>query len=520
MTNRKIIFIALMLVVIGVSAKKVSPQMAADKAIQLMQNCMDDFDRQVASVKPVKYDGQAVYYVIQFAPEGWTLISADDTSAPLIGYSESGVYQTENLPYNIKTQMDIYGEQIIQNANRLRQPHAGWQRVDGMTHRASRRAADDRIEPIISVTWNQTGVYQKYCPSEGGRRAVVGCVAVAMAQAMSVAQWPPRPVGEFGYNHSTYGYIYINYDNEPAYNWNDILSGANGKDDVARLLYHCGVALVMDYSPSGSGTLTSYISNALQRNFQYPSSVKYYNRASFPDSEWKQLILTELQEGRVVAYSGHDPKKNYGHCFNLDGYDGSWFHVNWGWGGSNDGYFGLDGLKDKTMDMDYTDSQGVVVGIRPPSEHPSNIILSNTTVAPDAPIGTVVATITVESEATNPTYTFTIRGEYSPRTHKYRSAPFKIEDNKLITTELMDPEAGDRTIEITAKNNENGYDVTRSFTIKLEDSSGVSSITINRTQVDYYTIGGVQMQSLHKGVNIVRSIDSDGSSHVNKVIIK
>ena len=84
----------------------------------------------------------------------------------------------------------------------------------------------------------------------------------------------------------------------------------------------------------------------------------------------------------------------------------------------------------------------------------------------------------------------------------------------------MDPEAGDRTIEITAKNNENGYDVTRSFTIKLEDSSGVSSITINRTQVDYYTIGGVQMQSLHKGVNIVRSIDSDGTSHVNKVIIK
>lgn len=518
MMKRILLLITLFATVMGISAKEVSPQMAASKAVQLMQSRIDDFDGQLASVKAVTYEGLKAYYVVQFAPEGWALISADDTSTPFIGYSEKGVYQTEDQPYNMRAQMGVYGNQIISNAQKYTQQHAEWQTVDGMSHRAARRA-DDKIAPLISVTWNQTGAYQKYCPEDGGSKAVVGCVAVGMAQAMSVAQWPSRPVGEYGYNHQTYGYIYINYDNEPDYNWNNILSGANGKDDVARLLYHCGVAVRMDYSPSGSGTQTSYIPAALQRNFQYPASVKYYIRNNFSDTDWKQLILTEIQEGRAVAYSGHDPKKNYGHCFNLDGYDGNWFHVNWGWGGSNDGYFSLDGLRDNTMDMDYTDGQGVVIGIRPPSEHPSNITLSNTTVSVDAPVGTVVADVIVESEATNPTYTYTIRGEYSPRTHKYRSVPFTIENDQLITTEAIDPEAGDRTIEITAKNNQNGYEVTRSFTIKVV-TTGIQNVTWTNQQTDYFTIDGQHLTTPHKGLNIVRQKCADGTIQVIKKIIK
>jgi hypothetical protein len=116
--------------------------------------------------------------------------------------------------------------------------------------------------------------------------------------------------------------MYINYDKEPAYNWNNILSGANDRDDVARLLWHCGVAVKMNYGTDGSGTQTSYIPAALQRNFSYPNSVKFYSRKDFSNSDWNDLILNELKAGRAVAYSGYDPKKSYGHCFNLDGYNG------------------------------------------------------------------------------------------------------------------------------------------------------------------------------------------------------
>lgn len=519
MIKKIVLFLALTITLtIGAEAKGVTSQTAAAMAKQLIAERVDNFAAKVQSVTPMNYKGKTTYYVVQFAPEGWALISADDTSAPLLGYNTIGKFQTEDMPLNLQAQMDIYCEQIIDNAKKYTVQHAEWKSESARTLRAPKRAG--KIAPLIQVNWNQTGSYMKYCPKTSKGQAVVGCVAVGMAQAMSVAQWPPRPNGEYGYEHEEFGWIYINYDKEPVYNWADILSGANSKDGAARLLWHCGVSVRMDYGYNGSGTQTSYIPAALKTIFNYPNSVAYYNRSSFSNDEWHELILNEIQNGRAVAYSGHDPKKGYGHCFNLDGYDGQWFNVNWGWGGTNNGYFSLDGLHDATMDMDYTSGQGVVIGIRPPSEHPSNIILSNTSVSLDAPIGTIVATIIVESEATDPTYTFTIRGEYSPRTHKYRTAPFKIEDGMLITTEVMDPEAGDRTIEITAKNNENGYEITRSFTIKVGASSGVNNILSDCKKVEYYTIDGVRLQSLHKGVNIVRQTNSDGTTQIKKVIIK
>lgn len=503
-------------------AADVNQGTAVKKAQQLMKARINTFDTVVKSVKTVSYEGHQAYHIVQFAKGGWALISADDMSAPLIGYSDEGVYQTEGLPENEQGMMDIYCQQIARNA-KLKgvKPHEGWE--GGYATRTVTRATS-KISPLITVNWNQTGAYQKYCPKDSKGQAVVGCVAVGMAQAMSVAKWPVRPTGTYGYNSETYGYLSINYDNEPDYDWTAILTGANNKDEVARLLYHCGVAVNMDYGVDGSGTQTSYVPNALRRNFGYPASVRYYTRSSY-SGNWEDLIITELQEGRAVAYSGHDPVKNYGHCFNLDGYDGQWFHVNWGWGGSNNGYFGLDGLRDKTMDMDYTDGQGVVVGVRAPSELPSDITLSSTTVKEMQPVGTVVGTVSVESEATDPTYTFQVKGEYSVIFHTNLPAPFEVQNGQLVTTESLS--AADYSeginIEITATNTKNQGSVTRHFTIQVTSTSGISEVGQNDKQVvseTYYTAAGERLDSPVKGINIVRRKLSDGSVIAMKVINK
>lgn len=145
-----------------------------------------------------------------------------------------------------------------------------------------------------------------------------------MAQSMSVAKWPDRPVGKYGYDHPDFGNIYVDYDAEPAYDWGAILSGANNRDDVARLLYHCGVSVRMDYGIDGSGSQTVRVANALVTYFKYPkTSVRFYSRDGFSDAEWASMIQTELQEGRAVTYAGNDPVKKYGHCFNIDGFDGT-----------------------------------------------------------------------------------------------------------------------------------------------------------------------------------------------------
>ena len=477
-------------------------------------------DLSITHVTPVSYEGMTAYYIIQFN-EGWMLISADDMSKPLIGYSDQGIFQTENQPENMRGMMDVYCQQIKRNSQIKGAPHIDWEsRPD--TERLNRASGDKRIKPLIEVNWNQSGLYKKYCPKDADGQAVVGCVAVGMAQAMSVAQFPPRPTGTHNYNSATYGNIYIDYDKEPDYNWADILSGANSRDDVARLLYHCGVAVNMDYGVSGSGTQTSYIPGALKKYFGYPDCVTYYTRNSY-SGDWQDLILTEIENGRAVAYSGHDPVKNYGHCFNLDGWDGTFFHVNWGWGGANNGYFGVDGLRDATMDMDYTSGQGVVVGIRAPSEKPSNIILSYNYVLADQPAGTVVGSITVESEAKDPTYTFTIRGEYSVLFHTNLPAPFEIVDGNLVTTESLSMEDYPEgiNIEIIATNNQNKESVTRHFTIFLTDSTGVGTVSKKDRQLiseTFYSLTGTELDSTAKGIVIVRRKYSDGTSETVKKI--
>lgn len=479
---KKLFWVLLLLASVGMpgQAKKVTPDIAAEAAVTLFRQ---QKTVTIQSVNPVNYNGNTCYYVVNLAPQGWALISADDAVTPILGYSLTGHFMKDNLPDNCEGWLNNYANEInriIQLKTTVR--HEEWGRIGT---KITSRAANDKVSPLISVKWNQGKPYNKYCPSDAKGTAVVGCVAVAMAQAMSVSQYPSRPVGEYGYTSATYGSIYVNYEKEDAYNWNAIMSGANNKDEIARLLYHCGVSIKMDYGVEGSGTQCSYIASALKRNFSYPESVTFYSRSGYT-GDWKQLIVNELKAGRAVCYSGTDVKKGYGHCFNLDGYDGNnMFHVNWGWGGANDGYFSLDGLKDATMDMDYTSGQGVIVGIRPPSDKPSDIKLSNSTVKENQPAGTVVGKITVDSEASNPTYNYSVRGEYSAILHDYVKAPFTISDGELKTTEVLSAEDEEWNIEITAENRDNKATYTKGFTIYVISASEAEESPASKVSMSY-----------------------------------
>ena len=223
-----------------------------------------------------------------------------------------------------------------------------------------------------------------------------------------------------------------------------------------------------------------------------------------------------------MIYCGADPVKSYGHCFNLDGYDGEFFNVNWGWGGANNGYFSLDALRDATMDMNYTSGQSAVVNVRPPSEKPSNIYLSKKVVAYSQPAGTVVGDVTVESEAKNPTYTFKVMGEYNVVFHTTMPAPFKVVDGQLVTTEVLTEEeyGSEIKISITVTNNQNKASLTRDFAIKLADASGIIDVKEADmiTDKSYYTAAGAQLNDMQQGINIVRRRMADGSISTIKVI--
>jgi len=203
----------------------------------------------------------------------------------------------------------------------------------------------------------------------------------------------------------------------------------------------------MEYSSTGSGTQTTYIPAALKTYYKYPNSVVSYSRGSY-SGNWEDLIKNELYHGRAVVYSGNDGLGNPGHAFNLDGFDGnSMYHINWGWGGANNGYYSINNVKDGAND--YTKNQQVVVGIRAPSVGPSDINISNLSVKENQPAGTVVGDITIDSEAVNPVYEFVLKGAFSIFLHDYMPSAFYVENGKLKTNTTFQLE--DESIPVSVK---------------------------------------------------------------------
>ena len=103
-------------------------------------------------------------------------------------------------------------------------------------------------------------------------------------------------------------------------------------------MYHCGAAVQMNYGPESAASVSA---SKLAKYFGYDADLMMdLNRSTFTLDKWMQIIDTELAAGRPVLYSGQ--ASDGGHQFICDGKDGEGlYHINWGWSGSQNGYFDL-----------------------------------------------------------------------------------------------------------------------------------------------------------------------------------
>ena len=100
------------------------------------------------------------YYIINYAPQGWAIVSADDKAAPIIGYSTTGSLDAGNLPENMEGVLKVYGHEVraIASDNGLTMCE------DWRGPSAGRSRAGSEVEPLIKVNWNQPSPFNKYCP--------------------------------------------------------------------------------------------------------------------------------------------------------------------------------------------------------------------------------------------------------------------------------------------------------------------------------------------------------------------
>jgi hypothetical protein len=175
-------------------------------------------------------------------------------------------------------------------------------------------------------------------------------------------RWPVTGVGSNCY--TPWGYPEQCADfGTTTYQWDQMVNSLNFKDTaMATLIWHAGVSVNMMYSPSGSGAYSSDALNAMINNFRYSPNAQLIARDSYPAGDAYPAILRDnLDHKRVMYYDGYGTG---GHAFNVDGYQGTdYFHFNWGWSGSFNGYFYLDNLN--PGGDNFTNGQDAMINLYP-----------------------------------------------------------------------------------------------------------------------------------------------------------
>jgi len=328
-----------------------------------------------------------LYYVFSAGEKGFVIVAGDDIAKPVLGYSDTGTYDPNNLPPNFVYYMDDclakeIEQAIAQGITQDEKTKEQWDNyLTGNTATFRTTAA---VAPLLgpdgnpnSIAWNQTLPYNYNCPTSGGSKTVTGCVATAMAQVLMYHQYPAKGNGTIAtYSTSTLK-ISIpskNLSNE-TFEWSSMLpqypntySGSAAEIAVAALMYDCGISVKMDYNTSsvGSGASLRTSGSALLNNFSYSQSLTYKQRTYYSDDEWNSIVKEQIENGQPVLYGGQDTGGRGGHAFVCDGDDDSGhFHFNWGWSGIANGYYALNALNPNTQPYKFNNGQEIVINIIP-----------------------------------------------------------------------------------------------------------------------------------------------------------
>ena len=292
---------------------------------------------------------------------GFVVLANDDAIEAVVGVS--------NKPYTNDTNINPAFQWYLRAANaaianRIASGHG----YSGAM--APSAPLPDHVDPLIKTRWQQEAPFNNDVQKdENGKPYLVGCVAITMTQIMRYYKYPT--VGKGSNSYSMNGETLSADFSATPYQWDKMLpiyeKGKYTDEEakaVSELMRQVGISVNMDYKPGFSSSYTMSAQNALINNFGYNPDMNRYTRNYYSEQEWMDMVYKELSEKRPIYYSGNDSKWDNGHAFVIDGYkaDGK-VHVNWGWGGYQDGDFDIGILTPARSNYSYY--QDMIVGIQP-----------------------------------------------------------------------------------------------------------------------------------------------------------
>ena len=358
--KRTFTIIATVLLVAQVSAAPVGEQKAKEIAKEFMKQMAGENGQQSLNISFAESSVETAvetdeYYIFN-NDNSFVVVSGDDRTVPVLGWSDEGRYDAANANPSVEKWLDYYKHEI--------------QSLDGDVTPVKELTSMGEIAPIVPFKWDQTGPFNNMVPMDPKteKRSLTGCPSVSLAQVIATLKYPsgvmPRGIPEQEVYETVNGKREHkqHLDALPAtsFNWNilkqkyEATETGESVDEVAKLMKYCGYAIGTIYGSSESSAASLSAYNATSLFFGYPDTKIAY-RSGYMKEKWEELIYSELEAGYPVIHdaSNIDNGKMGGHSFIIDGYKNGYYHVNWGWGGYEDGYFILS-----VLNSDYPEEKG------------------------------------------------------------------------------------------------------------------------------------------------------------------
>ena len=335
-----------LLSVLTVNARQLTPE----ESFALFQANMPIKTRDVAKpelVNTVKASNDPAFtgvYVFNTG-ESFVVLPADDAFTSVLGFGEGDFEVSEEMPPALQELLRGYADMVYETAS-----------SDDVESDNSFSIPDvstwTPVEPLITSKWGQGQPYNNLIPP--GTRYQVGCVSLSMGQVMRYHKWPSSGRGSISYRLTGNG-IYtqqISMDfSEVTFDWDNMpnalvnSSAADNIKAVATLLKATGASVYMSYGTSVSLAYSQMEPMALYKYFDYSPLIRHVEADYYSPGEWTWMVYNQLSQGIPLIYGGTG---GYGHSFICDGFKSDnnrqYFHFNWGWKGTDDGYYLLNNL--------------------------------------------------------------------------------------------------------------------------------------------------------------------------------
>lgn len=292
-------------------------------------------------------------------PDGGVATPVDDSLPPILGVWEEG----GEIPPAMKDWLQEYAAEV-----------EWWQYIgedlqaDSPAKAKANASPRQSIAPMITTKWSQKAPYNDMCIFEG-KRCATGCTATATAQVINHwKEFERGCIGTDAYITSTNGYEVDALPTIITFNYKNLVKNPKTEEEkkaVAQLMAYLGRTLHSNYTPNSTGAYLHEVADCLRDNIRLCNTAKAIFASKIGEVEFEKRIYNEIANHRPVIIGG-SMASGGGHAFVIDGYDAAQdlYHINWGWGGSYNGWFAMSALS-PNKSYAFNAKKDAVIGIQP-----------------------------------------------------------------------------------------------------------------------------------------------------------